>query len=263
MILELLFLGLLVFGLCVLGYRGAVHEFQILQKDFDTNTDDWSDLLSEQLPLVIRSIPKTWLGGWTRKQTEKKSWQIFVRMNGKKLKTTWTNWIQTPSPRAFPENMQEIAQVARLNHSFSNWSADGFRRWFWLPTQTPEPFILHGNDFLGVHAVTEESVTIVATDGAPIELWLAHEGAIPSNVSEDLLGKNPWIQTTEDIPWIGEVKFIEIKLRPGNAVVVPCHWWYAIRSAEENEDSWFWKGAFHSPISYLATKMSKPQIISS
>jgi len=34
MIFEVLFLVLLIFGIAVVAYRGAVHEFQILQKDY-------------------------------------------------------------------------------------------------------------------------------------------------------------------------------------------------------------------------------------
>ena len=56
MVLELAFLVLLIVGLCALAYRSAVHEFQILQKDF-TEENNWSELLSEELPLVIRGIP--------------------------------------------------------------------------------------------------------------------------------------------------------------------------------------------------------------
>ena len=142
--------------------------------------------------------------------------------------------------------------------AFSNWGADGFRRWSFLPSANPAPYVFSPQQVEGVKKVFSEFAAIVATDGAPLELWIAHEGAIPSSVQSDLVHKDPWIQTTETIPWIGEVKFIEIKLRPGNAVVIPKHWWYAVRTADgEKADAWFWIGEFNTPISWIASKLAR------
>lgn len=259
MVLELLFLVLLIVGLCALAYRSATHEFQILQKDF-TEENNWSELLSEELPLVIRGIPKSWAGAWSEKATAKKTWQVMVNQDGRRFKTTWATWLTTPHPKPQPQNIQEIAAVARLDHCLSNWTADGFRRWSWLPAGKTHPYVFGPQDYKGVQKTTAEFTAVVATDGVPLELWIAHEGAIPSNVSSDLVGKNPWTQTTEDIPWIGEVKFIEIKLRPGNAILIPKHWWLAVRIAEgaEGKDTaWWWTAAFHTPISWVASAMSR------
>ena len=257
MVLEMLFLFFLIAGLCALAYRGAIHEFQILQKDYEEE-NNWSELLGEELPLVIRGLPKSWLGGWTQKHTANKTWLLHVRNGNKKLKTTWTNWLSTPAPRPLPESMKEIAAVSRLDHAFSNWTADGFRRWSYLPTGVPAPFVLSEPQYIGVRKTTAEQTVITATDGAPLELWIAHEGAIPANVADDLAGKDPWTQTTADIPWIGEVKYVEMKLRPGNAVVLPKHWWWALRPAAQQEkeqtDAWFWVSSLHTPISWIATK---------
>ncbi len=275
MVLELLFLFFLIAGLCALAYRGAIHEFQILHKDYDEE-HNWSELLGEELPLVVRGLPKSWLGGWTYKQTHKKTWVTVVRAgtNNKKFKTTWSNWLSTPAPRPFPEeSMKEIAAVSRLDHAFSNWTADGFRRWSYLPSGTPTPFVLSDPQFIGVQKATAEQTVITATDGAPLELWIAHEGAIPANVADDLAGKDPWTQTTADIPWIGEVKYVEIKLRPGNAVVLPKHWWWALRPAapapaqqqqqqqQQQEDAWFWVAALHTPVSWIATNLKGTKIV--
>lgn len=258
MVLELAFLVLLIAGLCALAYRSAVHEFQILQKDF-TDENNWSELLSEELPLVIRGIPKSWAGVWNEKATAKKTWQVVVKQDGRRYKTTWANWLTTPQPKPQPHNIEEIAAVARLDHALSNWSADGFRRWSWLPSGTAHPYVFGADDFKGVQKTTAEFTAVVATDGAPLELWIAHEGAIPANVSEDLMGKDPWAQTTDTIPWIGEVKYIEIKLRPGNTILIPKHWWLAVRNGDPASKSaaWFWTAAFHTPLSWIASRLRR------
>jgi hypothetical protein len=259
MVLELVFLFFLVVGLCAFAYRGAIHEFQILQKDF-IEENNWSELLSEELPLVIRGIPKSWSGAWTEKATAKKTWQVVVKQEGRRFKTTWNNWLTTPHPRPQPDNISEIANVARLPHTISNWSADGMRRWSWISPDNPHPYVFGGKDIIGVKKLSSEFTAIVSTDGAPLELWIAHEGAIPANVSADLVNVNPWEQTTETIPWIGEVKYIEMKLRPGNAVLIPKHWWLAVRVAEDTQKSaWFWTTEFNTPISWIASKISGPK----
>lgn len=254
MVLELLFLGLLVLALCVLAYRGAVHEFQILQKEYSADME-WSEILSEQLPIVIRNLPRSWLGIWSKQKTENKTWLVTVRdPAGKKFRTTWNHWINTPN-KPKPLNMDEIRDVSKLKTNLQNWYTDGFRRWSWLPlVSNPCPEIFSNNEVQGVEKTTAEFKAIVATDGRPLELWLAHEGAIPEKVADELLGKNPWIQTTNEIPWIGEVKYIEIKLRPGNTVIIPRHWYYAVRQEEGDDgDSWFWTADFHTPVSRLVS----------
>ena len=156
------------------------------------------------------------------------------------------------------ESMKTVQDVSRIGLAFSNWTADGFRRWSWIPTSAPDPHVFGPGRTQGVKKVAAEFVAVTATDGAPLELWIAHEGAIPANVHCDLVGKDPWIQTTADIPGIAEVKFIEIKLRPRNTVVIPRHWWYAVRTAEgEKTDAWFWIGAFNTPISWVASKFAQ------
>jgi hypothetical protein len=254
MILEILFIVLLVFGVCVVAYRGAIHEFQVLQKDYALDTK-WSEMISEQLPIVIRSLPNRWLGAWTQQRTEQKTWVVVVEEDGKKFRTTWANWLQ--NPKGVPQNLLELASVAKLDTTLRNWTDEGFTHWSWLPTSTPLPAILTDQQYTGVKKTTAEYTAIVATDGAPLELWIAHEGAIPEKVTEDLRHRNPWTQTTEDIPWIGEVKFMEIKLRPGNTVILPRHWWYAVRVAEEKGSAWYWTAQFHTPISQLVSLVQR------
>lgn len=254
MILELLFVILLIVAISVVAYRGAVHEFQILQKDYG-NQIDWSSHLAEQLPLIVRNLPKHWLGPWTAQQTSHKSWVVFVKDgNGKKYRTSWTNWLQS-SPENLPPqpvNKHDLANVARLQYTLENWTAENFRRWSWIPVSVPKPFVFRSHEVEGIRKTTAEFTAIVSTDGEPLELWLAHEGAVPSSVANDLIQNDPWIQTTATIPWIGEVKFIEIRLRPGNAILVPKHWYIAIRNTG-TQHAWFWTGEFHTPISRFAS----------
>ena len=251
MILEGLFLIAVVIAVCVIVYRGAIHEFQILQKDYNPE-NDWSTPLSEQLPIIIRDLPKHLLGGWTLGKTGNKQWIVYVRdAEKRRLRTTWTEWLK--APELSPDNWSELATVARLDRAVQDWSTESIRRWSWLPPTVPRPYVLPADKWLGVSKTRSEFTAIVATDQAPILIWVAHEGAVPLKVADQLTGKNPWNETTDTIPWISEVKFIEIKLRPGNAVLLPKHWWYAVSANEGN--AWFWIAQFHTPISWIVSSV--------
>jgi len=236
-------------------YRGAIHEFQILQKDYSAD-QNWSELFVEQLPLVVRGIPNHWLGNWTRQQTQRKTWVVKVRdEQGRLYRTTWNQWLE--DPQGVPETLNDLSTGAKLDSAIRNWGDDGFRRWFWFPTTTPEPCIVTNNGARGIDKTTAELTTIVSTDGAPLELWIAHEGAIPDNVADDIRGKNPWVLTTKEIPWIGDVKYIEVKLRPGNAITIPAHWWYALKTEEGAKDeAWYWTAESHTLPSLFASFVS-------
>jgi hypothetical protein len=255
MILEIIFVFILVLAVSVFAYRGSVHEFQILQREYIAHTP-WDELLNEQLPIVIRSLPKSLLGGWSESRTAGKRWPVTIYdpEQTKRYKTTWDSYLRENTPY-IPENIDEIAAIAKLDETIQNWTADGFHKWYWIPSSVPNPVVAQPSFTQGVSKALAEATVIVNTEGAPLHIWLAHGGAIPSNVVSALLGKNPWIQTTDDIPWITEVKYVEIIVRPGNALLIPRHWYYAISASEA--PTWYWIGEFHSPISWLVRKLKK------
>lgn len=264
MIVPLLFVFLLVVGISAFLYKGSIQEFQVLQKEYRHN-QPWSELLGEQFPLVVRSLPTVWLGPWTKAQTASKTWELHVKEHGQTFRTTWATWIA--DPQGVPD-LEPLRDVSKLNEVVQQWTNEGFRRWSWLPShmQVATPGILRTEDVVPVQQVKAAFTAYVSTDGVPLELWIAHEGAIPATTSSELRGKNPWIQTTKEIPWIGEVKYIEVKLRPGNAIVIPSHWWVAvrpstIRPSTEKEDSfsfsWYWTADFHTPISWGMSLVKK------
>ena len=255
MILEFIIVCILVLAVFIIAYRGANHEFQILQREYIAQTP-WSELLNEQLPVVIRTLPKSLLGGWTEARTGSKRWPVTVldKDSAQHYKTTWDAYLREQSLNQ-PVNMDDIATTAQLDVTLQNWTADGFNKWYWVPTSLPKPIVAQPSYVQGVTHALAEATLVTNTDGGPLHIWLAHGGAIPPRVVNSLMNKNPWIQTTDEIPWITEVKYIEIILRPGNALLIPRHWYYAVAANET--PSWFWIGEFHSPISWMIRKIKK------
>lgn len=257
MILEfLIFLGV-VFCVCLLVYKGAIHEFQILQKDWTANMH-WSALLEEGVPLVIRNVTPEWVGRWSMKATVRKLWPIQVKEEETELQTTWSEWIQSLPGQPPLLNTTELATVAKL--PVQNWIDGGFCRWSWLAPWHVSAHVLGPSEdtLISAYKTTAVCTLIQATDGAPLQIWLAHDGAVPKQVGSSLRGENPWNLRSEEVPWMEEVKFVEIKLRPGNALAIPAHWWIAARPMFSNvtptcmaDGSWFWIAEFHSPVSYV------------
>ncbi len=271
--LEAVLVVLLILVFFMVAYKGAVHEFQILQKDWKP-TIDWSALLSEQLPLVLRNVDPSWQGAWTYKATAGKTWPIQVRRveGGALFKGRWNEWIAAPpgQPALTPETQQEISTVVDV--PLAAWEDGGFRRWSWVPAhmlRAPRCGVLGAGDVLRVRRTIAAATVLMATDGAPMTLWLAHEGAIPAKVVGAIVGKNPWSLHVDQVPWISEVKFIEMRLRPGNAVSIPTHWYWAAKTEAETgvdsvssassmgEGSWYWEASWHTPISWLVSAVRK------
>lgn len=261
MILEIIFCCIVIIAFCTVSYKGAVHEFQIVQKDWAPNID-WSSLLSEQVPIVIRNVNPDWMGVWTRRSTEHKSWPTRVKQGKSLLQTTWREWLSSSPGQPLLENGDEMAKVVQI--PLEEWRFGGFRRWAWLPFGHSIKVDVLGPSPESVRGVekTRATTTILqSTDGAPLQVWLAHEAAMPSEVADELQGRNPWILQSEDIPWIDEMKFIEIKLRPGNALALPAHWYYAVRTQlpvvgdhiTMADGAWYWKATFQTPISWIAS----------
>ena len=255
--LEAVFIILLLLAFCMVAYKGAVHEFQILQKDWKP-TIDWGALLSEQLPLVIRNVEPTWQGSWTRKTTAK-AWPIQVHKDGAVFKTRWNEWLAAApgQPPLTKESTQELSAIVAPPLEF--WEDHGFRRWSWIPSHLLQSQcrVLGPQAVQGVQRTAAAATVLQATDGAPLTVWLAHEGAIPTKAA-GIVTQDPWSLETE-VPWITEVKFIEIRIRPGNALVIPTHWYWALRSEGTGETmadgSWYWTAEFQTPISWLVSKV--------
>ena len=269
MLFESIFIVLILLIFSVVFYRSAIHEYTILQKNWKDDADTkWSELLSERSPLVVREVNKDWVRLWTKDRTSKFGWSVIVFDGKEKVRSTWTAWLKSNGNAAHRiVNQQELGDVSGLFEKASDINLQ-FRRPFWIPGSFAIRNV-HANLILpriravvGLQKTTAEATCWVSTDGAPLRIWIAHEGAtkggewLPANP----YGRDPWALKPEETPWISELKFLEIRLRPGNMFILPPHWWVALRAdVTDNtkpitEGSWYWSCEFHSPISWVATR---------
>jgi hypothetical protein len=80
---------------------------------------------------------------------------------------------------------------------------------------------------------------------------------MPENVQTSLpanwLGCFPANLTIKDTPFVGDLKFIDIILRPGNCIFMPAHWFVSwTTTAAATKTPMVGTISYHTPISYLA-----------
>lgn len=268
MFLESLFIVLLLLVFSVIFYRSAIHEYTIVQKNWGLEDEKWSALLNEKAPLIIRRVPTTWTRLWNVKRTAKFGWPVVLEEGGgSRSRTGWSSWLAAAAGNSqHVVNEEDLAATAGL----PDIAADigyVFRAPYWLPGSFAVKNIRAGvippieSAFVGLQKTTAEATCFVATDGKPLLIWLAHEGATQGGryLPADPYGRNPWTMLPEETPWISELKFLEIRLRPGNMLILPPHWWVAMRcddctGSTVADGAWYWTTEFHSPISWVATR---------
>jgi hypothetical protein len=272
MFLESLFLLLLILVFVVIFYRAAIHEYTILQKDWGTEDVKWSELLAERAPLVVRGVPKTWTRLWTQGRTAKFGWPVVLQERQGRVRTSWSAWLNSrPPPGQRIQNEADLALAAGLSEQAIDMGLQ-FRRPFWLPGSFAMGGLTAGvipptpGAVVGLRKTTAEATCWLSTDGSPLRLWIAHEGATKGGeyLPAKPFGRDPWTLKPEETPWISELKFMEIILRPGNLFILPPHWWIALRSDKEGGEaakalngSWYWTCEYHSAISWAASRFQR------
>ena len=118
----------------VVFYRGAIHEYTILQKNWKDDKDTkWSDLLSERAPLVIREVNRDWIRLWTKDRTSKFGWPVIVNDGKEVVRSTWATWLKSTGNAGHRIlNSVDLADAAGLYEKAVEIALQ-FRRPFWLP----------------------------------------------------------------------------------------------------------------------------------
>lgn len=246
--LEIILLGLFLFLIMTFFYKQATTEFRINQVEWAQRTQ-LSDLLVERVPTVLRGITPL-PTFWTQEDVTMRPAYGKVTVFAKQGLPEWLAAADAGAVCPWqPDHAASIAVAAGL----PVWS----RRW--LDTA----FFSSGNDS------THDSSTVTFQDSlqkfivtplsaawyrpvyrcwagarglaktvAPWTAYLVTEGEItvtilPKSVSHALpaawQGCFPADLTQYDTPFIGELNFMDIVLRPGTALFMPAHWFVSWR----------------------------------
>lgn len=254
--IEILFIAALIFGLFVLFYRQAVDEFNILQIE-GTQLADLPKLLSERTPVVLRGIgdpklftPETLQANPRLQQFPLNSqWKLGNYLEEK----TRSLQIRMPIPSSELLAQESGLQVWAEHTWFPKFLAAGFLEFLYvLRTEA------HVGE-QGLRKTTAVPTLLYPTSGSlEVTLLTEHQSTF---LPKSWRGRYPETFTVQDTPLVGEIKYITIKLRPGNALCIPSHWFVSLRVAETDKDKpvlWAWM-ELHHPISRLASYLENQE----
>jgi hypothetical protein len=251
--LEIILIALLLFLILTFFYKQAICEFRINQIEW-TQKEELGTLLSEKVPLVVRSLPPATF--WTHEDA-------LVRPCFQQIpifqETTLTDWISTANaqsvcPWKYPQ-AETIAQAAGVPIWAQKWMnpvvVSPFMTW-WL---TPRYHCWAGN--VGLRKTFATWTCLFPVDGALVVTIM------PENVEASLpsawAGCFPGQLTAKDTPFVGDLKFIDVILRPGSCLFLPAHWFVSWVSKEDSGSKvpMACTISYHTPISLLAFHASQ------
>jgi hypothetical protein len=248
MFVEIGIVFAVLIGVLVLFYRQAIEQYNILQIE-SSQLDELPKLLSERTPLVLHDIGQPKLLTPDALKSNGRLQQFPVSN-----KLTLGQYIQTPTP-----SVQIPRKASLLLAKESGLSVWGEHTWF--PKVFSYPLLQHIHTFstearLGDQGLQKTTAvhTILYPTAGVFEITLLteqQEKCLPATWR----GRHPEMFTIQDTPLVGEIKFITIKLRPGNMLCIPSHWFYSVRSTDAKQPSLWCIFTIDNPISYIASSM--------
>lgn len=253
MLIELLVCFSLIFIITALFYKQRRSDFSILQLEAEQINAQLTDLLEEQQPLVIRGVqpPK----GLNRESLQKIHRLAEYPVGGLSLITVLKNPGALATAAGKPVFSQEDAATFADELSIPVWA-----RREWLPRLSQSTTlgvaigtvraecILGG---IGLFRTSALTTCIFPTEGKyHVSILLKDsEAYLPIEWNY----RYPSTFTVNDTPLVADLKYLDVVLRPGTALLVPAHTIMSLQPAPDSDP--FQAAAlieYHEPISLLA-----------
>ena len=247
--LEIVLILLVLFLILTFFYKQAVCEFRINQMEW-SQKGELTSLLSEKVPLVVRSMPSATF--WTHDD-------VLVRPCFQNIpifrETTLVDWITTANadsvcPWKYPQ-AETVAQAAGIQVWAQKWInpvvIHPLLRW-WM---TPRYHCWAGN--MGLRKTFATWTCLFPVDGDIVVSVMSEQ--VESSLPASWVGCFPGTLTAKDTPFVGDLKFVDIILRPGNCLFMPAHWfvsWVGAQDKESKAAPMVCTISYHTPISLLA-----------
>jgi hypothetical protein len=245
--LELILIFFIIFLILIFFYKQAVCEFRINQIEW-TQKETLQGLLSEKIPIVLRSIPSATF--WTHDDVLSrpcfKNIPIFQE-------TTLPEWIETSNntqicPWKYTQ-AEQIASASAINVWANKWINPYVINPLMKLWMFPKYHCWAGN--VGLRKTFATWTCLFPVDGELLVTIMPEN--IESSLPANWVGCFPSDLTAKDTPFISDLKFIDIILRPGNCLFMPSHWFVSWTSTpESNKLPMACTISYHTPISYLA-----------
>ena len=250
--LEIILIIVIIFLILTFFYKQAICEFRINQIEWNQR-DKLSSLLQEKIPLVVRTIPNATF--WTHDDVSIRDIYNNIPIFNE---TTLTDWIVTaPSVIDCPWGYEQAATIASVS-GISVWANKWINPVIIHPAMklwiSPHYHCWAGN--IGLRKTFATWSCLFPVDGEITVTIMPEncESSLPAN------WKNcyPSTLTIKDTPFVADLKFIDIKLRPGNCLFMPAHWFWAWTNSNQESTTPVMTCtiSYHTPISNIAFKLS-------
>jgi hypothetical protein len=247
---EIIFIGLILFLILTFFYKQAISDFRINQIEW-SQKDDILPLLRERIPLVIRSIPSA--NFWTREDVETRTCFEEIPIFQELQLTEWVKSATNQSVCPWKDKQAEqIASVSGIHVWAKKWMHPSLLTRlssYWL---FPMYHCWAGNR--GLHKSIAVHTCIFPVDGEVLVSIMPEQNE--TYLPIQWMNQFPSQITKKDTPFVHELKYIDIVLRPGHCLVMPPHWFVSWSSLSETVPM-VCSISYHSPISYLAYTMRK------
>lgn len=245
--LEFILIFFILFLILTFFYKQAICEFRINQIEW-TQKENISPLLGEKVPLVLRSIPSATF--WTHQDVLARPCFTDIPIF---QETTLTDWVSASTPDSLcPWKWSQAETIANVS-GIKIWA----NKWlnpliinpllkFWM---FPKYHCWAGN--VGLRKTFATWTCLFPVDGEIVLTVLSEnsESSLPAN----WVGCFPANLTSKDTPFVNDLKYIDIIVRPGNCVFMPAHWFVSWTSTEKSDVTpMVCTISYHTPISYLA-----------
>lgn len=225
-------------------YKQAVCEFRINQLEW-AKREDIRPLLHESIPLVIRGLPP--LACWSRQDVMTRdcytNLPLFQEMN-------LAEWMQgAPADTGCPWRYAQAEQIAAAS-GLSVWATKWLHPAILSPVMKlwwrPRYHCWAGK--MGLQRTYAMWTCILPVDGEIVVSIMPEtvESALPTHWA----GCVPSELTAKDTPFLADVKYMDVVLRPGHALMMPPHWFMSWTG--KKDIPMVCTVSYHSPISALA-----------
>ena len=252
-------IGVIVF-IClifVFFYRQSINEFRINQANASQKLEI-TELWKERVPLVIRELPQMSL--WTREDVIERPCYEQLPLFKEQSLAQWIRSLPTEGQEIIPcpwytEQAEKIASVTGI----SIWAI-----------QHLQPLLGDGLLWkmaryhawagrVGVHRTYASWTCILPVEG-DIVVTIFPE-TMEMYLPVGWRGTFPTEWTKRDTPFVGDIKYMDIVVRPGTCLFLPPHW-YASWSALPSTGilPMVYTVSYHSPISLIAFRLSESRV---
>ena len=243
--IEIIIILTVLFFIAVLFYKQANEQFEILQIEA-SRLSELPTMYADRSPIVISNFQPPVLG--TEQELRKRPNILQMAVS---REFSLKSLLENPALQTFrfnPETAKFLAKESGLqiwfeHHLYKDLLPSSYTTWLYSSRTSLWPH------HRGLFKTTAFQTVIMPTQGtARVSLMLG--SAIPYL-------PNKWYNRTfhsltpQDTPLLNQIKFIEIKLRRGNLLLLPAHLIVDITS-EGSPAAWSFIGEIHHPISRIA-----------